>query len=66
MSDLGRCKKYLRSVLLASKCGIPIKQVSREYSYLYEEDIPFRKLNYPSLGKEVPDPTKPLSMFIDS
>ena len=58
MSDLDRCKKYLRSVLLASKCGIPIKQVSREYSYLYEEDIPFRKLNYPSLGEEVP--CKPL------
>ena len=50
MSDLDRCKKYLRSVLLASKSGIPVKQVSREYSYLYEEDIPFRKLNYPSLG----------------
>ena len=53
MSDLDRCKKYLRSVLLASKSGIPIKQVSREYSYLYEEDIPFRKLNFPSLGEEM-------------
>ena len=52
MSDLDRCKKYLRSVLLASKCGIPVKQVSREYSHLYEEDIPFRKLNFPSLGEE--------------
>ena len=49
-ADLERCKKALRSILLANKAGIPARQFFKEYSNLYEEDIPYRKFNFPTLG----------------
>ena len=49
-TDLERCKKSLRSILLANKCGIPARLLFKEYSNLYEEDIPYKKFNFPSLG----------------
>ena len=51
--DLERCKKSLRSVLLAFKDGLPMRQVSREYSNLFEEDIQFSKFKFQSLGKDL-------------
>ena len=50
-TDLDRCKKCIRSVLLASKGGLPVSLVLREYKNLFEEDIPFTEYKYPSLGK---------------
>ena len=49
--DLERCKKSLRSVLLAFKDGLPMRLVSKEYSNLFEEDIQFSKFKFQSLGK---------------
>ena len=49
-SDLERCKKSLRSMLLASKNGIPARNLFQEYRSLYEEDIPYRRFNFQSLG----------------
>ena len=51
--DLERCKKSLRSVLLAFKDGLPMRQVSREYSNLFEEDIQFSNFKFQSLGKDL-------------
>ena len=36
--------------LLANKTGIPARQFFKEYSNLYEEEIPYRKFNFPTLG----------------
>ena len=47
---LERCKKSLRSILLANKGGIPGRQVVKEYQSLYEERIPYQALGFPTLG----------------
>ena len=51
-ADLERCKKSLRSILLANKGGIPFSLLSEEYYKLFEEDLPFRfrKSKFSSLG----------------
>ena len=48
--QLNRCKKSLRSILLANKGGIPARQMSKEYQSLYEERIPYKALGFQTLG----------------
>ena len=52
-AELERCKKSLRSILLANKGGVPAQKIMKEYSSLYEEDIPYRRFKFPSLGKNL-------------
>ena len=47
---LDRCKKNVRSLLLANKGGIPARQLFKEYQSLYEEKIPYQDLGFPTLG----------------
>ena len=49
MSDLDKCKKYLRSILLASKGGVPAGNVFESYKDMVGEGIPYRKFNYQTL-----------------
>jgi len=48
-TDLERCKKNLRSVLLASKGGLNLSKVPEEYRKMFEEEIPFRNFNCQTL-----------------
>ena len=50
-SELERCKKSLRSILLANKGGVPAQKILKEYYSLYEEEIPYKRFNHPTLGK---------------
>ena len=47
---LDRCKKNVRSLLLANKGGIPARQLFKEYQSLYEERIPYQELGFQTLG----------------
>ena len=49
MSDLEKCKKFLRSILLASKGGVPGAQVVAKYKDIVGESVPYRRFNYNSL-----------------
>ena len=49
MSDLDRCKKYLRGVLLAHKGGVLISQIGAKYRDITGEFVPYRRLNFNSL-----------------
>ena len=58
MSDLDKCKKYLRSILLASKGGVPGAQVVAKYKDIVGESVPYRRFNYNSLEtflQSIPD-----------
>ena len=50
--ELDRCKKNIRSILLASKGGIQATQLFKEYSSFYEEVIPYRDFNFGTLGND--------------
>ena len=57
-SDLERSKKYLRSILLATKGGVPEAQLVKRYREQTGENIPFRRFNCSSLQaflQSVPD-----------
>ena len=61
MSDLEKCKKYLRSILLASKGGVPGAQVVAKYKDIVGETVPYRKFNFASLEtflRSIPDVCK--------
>ena len=49
-NQLERCKKSLRSILLANKGGVPARQIMKEYQSLYEERIPYQALGFSTLG----------------
>uniref|UniRef100_UPI003AAD656D tudor domain-containing protein 7A-like n=1 Tax=Centroberyx gerrardi TaxID=166262 RepID=UPI003AAD656D len=49
MSDGESVKKMLRSVLQSSKSGVSISRLQSEYRSLCGENIPLRKLGYPTL-----------------
>jgi len=56
--ELDKCKKYLRSILLAFKGGIPACQVSEKYHEMVGDKIPYRQYNYNSLEtflQSIPD-----------
>ena len=58
MSDLDKCKKYLRSILLASKGGVPGAQVVAKYKDIVGESVPYRRFNFNSLEEflqSIPD-----------
>jgi len=58
MSDLDKCKKYLRSILLASKGGVPGAQVVAKYKDIVGEPVPYRRFNFNSLEEflqSIPD-----------
>ena len=58
MSDLDKCKKYLRSILLASKGGVPGAQVVSKYKEMVGETVPYRRFNFTSLEtflQSIPD-----------
>ena len=57
-SDLERSKKYLRSILLATKGGVPEAQLVKRYREQTGENIPFRRFSCSSLQaflQSVPD-----------
>ena len=43
MSDLDRCKQYLRSILLANKGGVPGSQLVDKYKHIAGESLPYKK-----------------------
>ncbi|XP_071390141.1 tudor domain-containing protein 7A [Centroberyx affinis] len=49
MSDGESIKKMLRSVLQSSKSGVSVSRLQSEYRSLCGENIPLRKLGYPTL-----------------
>lgn len=58
MSDLDKCKKYLRSILLASKGGVPGAKVVTTYKDIVGETVPYRRFNFNSLEEflqSIPD-----------
>ena len=58
MNDLEKCKKYLRSILLASKGGVPGAQVVARYKDIVGESVPYRKFNFSNLEnflQSIPD-----------
>ena len=48
-SDLEKCKKYLRSILLASKGGVPGVQLVSKYRENTGDSIPYRSFGFSSL-----------------
>ena len=57
-SELDKCKKYLRSLLLASKGGVPASKLYDDYKKMVGDTIPWRKFNYQSLEmflRSIPD-----------
>ena len=57
-SELERCKKYLRSTLIANKGGVASNEVSHQYYETVGEHIPFLKFGHQSLEsflKSIPD-----------
>ena len=61
MSDLDKCKKYLRSILLASKGGVPGAQVVAKYKDIVGESVPYKRFNFSSLEtflQSIPDVCK--------
>ena len=58
MSDLDRCKKYLRGVLLAHKGGVPMTKIGAKYQDITGESVPYRRFNFNSLEaflQSIPD-----------
>ena len=58
MSDLDRCKKYLRGVLLAHKGGVLRSQIVAKYREITGESVPYRRFNFNSLDaflQSIPD-----------
>ena len=58
MSDLDRCKKYLRGVLLAHKGGVLRSQIVAKYQEITGEVVPYRRFNFNSLDaflQSIPD-----------
>lgn len=58
MNDLEKCKKYLRSILLANKGGVPGAQVMARYKDIVGESVPYRKFNFSNLEnflRSIPD-----------
>jgi len=56
--ELDKCKKYLRSIFLAYKGGIPAEQVFEKYYDMVGDNIPYRQYNYNSLEtflQSIPD-----------
>jgi len=56
--ELERCKKYLRSTLIANKGGVASNEVSHQYYETVGEHIPFSKFGHQSLEsflKAIPD-----------
>lgn len=49
MSDGESIKKMLRSVLQASKDGVPLNRLQAEYRSLCGEFIPHKQLGYPTM-----------------
>ena len=48
-TELEKCKKYLRAILLASKGGVMAHKVYEMYQEQVGTGIPYRQFNYPSL-----------------
>ena len=48
---LERTKKSVRAVLNASKDLLDLSSLEKEYYEMYEENIPWRKLDFTSLGE---------------
>ena len=58
MSDLDRCKKYLRGVLLAHKGGVLRSQIVAKYQEITGESVPYRRFNFNTLDaflQSIPD-----------
>ena len=58
MSDLDRCKKYLRGVLLAHKGGVLRSPLVAKYQEITGEVVPYRRFNFNSLDaflQSIPD-----------
>jgi len=61
MSDLERCKKYLRSSLISIKGGVPLNQICHLYYDTVGENVPFRKFGFSNLESflySIPDVCK--------
>ena len=58
MTDLDRCKKYLRGVLLAHKGGVLRSQIVAKYQEITGESVPYRRFNFNTLDaflQSIPD-----------